>query len=60
MQQQKHPRFCVDLNVNEGWVTSIALNYEDVTLPTQNVMVDYDSVPFRCRACLSWKHRVKE
>lgn len=52
MQQQKHPRFCVDLKVNERWVTSIAIDYEDVTLPTHNVMVDYDNVPFRCRVVL--------
>ena len=54
MQQQKYPRFCANLEVKEGWVTRIAIDYEDVTLPTQNVMVDYDNVPFRCRVCLSW------
>ena len=32
MQQQKHPRFCVDLKVNEGWVTNIALRASSVAL----------------------------
>lgn len=28
-------------------------------LPKQNVMVDNDNFPFRCKVCHSWKHRVK-
>lgn len=30
------------------------------SLPLQIVLVDYDSLPMRCKACLSWMHRVKD
>ena len=56
----KDPRFCVNLMVTKGWVTSIDLESEDGTLPTQKVLVDYDKLPMRCKACQSWKHRVKD
>lgn len=56
----RDPGFCINLNVKEGWVTSIALNSEDGILPTQIIEVDYDTLPFRCRSCLSWKHKVKD
>ena len=56
----KDPRFCINLMVNEGWVTSITLESEDGTGPAQSVTVDYDRMPIRCRACQSWKHRVRD
>ena len=56
----RDPRFCVNLMVSKGWVTSIDLETEDGTLPPQNVLVDYDKLPMRCKACHSWKHRVRD
>ena len=56
----KDPRFCVNLMVTKGWVTSIDLESEDGLLPTQKVFVDYDQLPMRCKACHSWKHKVKD
>ena len=54
----RDPSFCVNLMVNKGWVTSIDLVSDDGTLPPQRVLVDYDRLPMRCKACHSWKHRV--
>lgn len=56
----KDPRFGVNLKVKELWVTSIALSTLEGILPTQNVMIDYDNLPSRCRACFSPKHMVKD
>lgn len=56
----KDPRFCVNLNVNKGWVTSIDLEVEGGILPPQKILVDYDKLPMRCKACHSWKHRVRD
>ena len=56
----KDPRFCINLMVNEGWVTSITLESEEGIGPTQLVIVDYDRMPIRCRTCQSWKHRVRD
>jgi len=56
----KDPRFCVNLMVNEGWITSIELKSEEGTGPPQSVIVDYDKMPIRCRACQSWKHKVRD
>ena len=56
----KDPRFCINLMVNEGWVTSITLESEEGMGPTQSVVVDYDRMPIRCRAYQSWKHRVRD
>jgi hypothetical protein len=54
------PRFCVNLNINEGWVTTIDLEAEGVSAGPQQILVDYDRLPIRCRACQSWKHRVRD
>ena len=56
----RDPRFCVNLIVSKGWVTSIDLQTEDGTLPTQKVIVDYDKLPMRCKTCHSWQHRVRD
>jgi hypothetical protein len=56
----KDPRFCINLAVSEGWVTSIDLETEGGILPVQKVLVDYDKLPMRCKACHSWKHRVRD
>ena len=56
----RDPRFCVNLMVSKGWVTSIDLETENGTLPTQKVIVDYDKLPMRCKACHSWLHRVRD
>ena len=56
----KDPRFCVNLMVTKGWVTSIDLASEDGALPTHKALVDYVKLPMRCKACQSWKHRVRE
>jgi hypothetical protein len=56
----RDPRFCVNLVVSNGWVTTIDLESENGTMPAQKVLVDYDKLPMRCKACHSWKHRVRE
>ena len=56
----RDPRFCVNLMVTNGWVTNIDLESEDGLLPTQKILVDYDKLPMRCKACHSWKHRVRD
>ena len=54
------PRFCVNLKVDKGWVTSIKLESEEEIVPPHEVLVDYDKLPLRCRACHSWKHKVRD
>ena len=49
----KDPRLCVNININEGQVTRIALNYDEGILPPQKTLVDHDKLPCRCRVCLS-------
>ena len=56
----KDPRFCVNLEINKGWATSIELVTEGGILPPQTVVVDYDKLPIRCRVCLSWKHKASD
>ena len=56
----RDPRFCVNLLVSKGWVTSINLETEDGILPTQKIIIDYDRLPMRCKACHNWKHRVRD
>ena len=52
------PRFCVHLKIDEGWVISIDLEAEGGSAVPQQVLVDYDRLSIRCRACQIWKHRV--
>ena len=54
------PRFCVNLKVDKGWVTSIKLESEEEIVPPHEVIVEYDKLPLRCRACHSWKHKVRD
>ena len=54
------PRFCINLKVNKGWVTCIELESKDGISPPHKVLVDYNKLPIRCRACHSWKHKVSE
>ena len=56
----KDPRFCINLEISKGWATSIDLEMENGLMPPQKIMVDYDKLPIRCRACLSWKHKASE
>ena len=56
----KDPRFCVNLKVNEGWVTSIDLEDEGGISTLQKVSVDYDKLPMRCKVCQRWKHKIKD
>lgn len=44
-EDAKDPKFCINLLVSKGWVTSIALESEERILPQQVVDVDYDSLP---------------
>ena len=59
-ESARDPRFCVNLMVNKGWVTSIELETEDGSYPAQKVLVDCDKLPMRCKACHSWKHWVRD
>ena len=59
-ENARDPRFCINLVVSRGWVTSIDLETEGGILPVQKVIVDYDKLPMRCKACHSWKHRVRD
>jgi hypothetical protein len=56
----RDPRFCINLEINKGWVTSIDLECERGILAPQKILVDYDKLPIRCRICLSWKHKANE
>ena len=38
----------------------IKLESEDGISPPHKVLVEYDKLPIRCRACHSWKHKVSE
>lgn len=40
-------------------MSNIALNLEDNITQTQLVVVDYANLPFRCQACHSWNHLIK-
>ena len=59
-ESARDPRFCVNFSVSKGWVTSIDLETEDGILTTQKIIVDYDRLPMRCKACHNWKHRVRD
>lgn len=59
-EDNKDPRFCINLQISNAWVTNIALETENGALPAQVVEVDYDNLPMRCRICLSWKHKAKD
>lgn len=59
-EMARNPRFCVNVKINEGWVTNVELVFEEGDLPTQKVLVDYDKLPIRCKACHNWKHKVKD
>ena len=59
-ESARDPRFCVNLMVSKGWVTSIDLETEDGSLPPQKILVDYDKLPMRCKVCHNWKHRVRD
>ena len=52
-ESARDPRLCVNLLVSKGWVTSIDLETEEGILPTQKIIVDYDRLPMRCKACHS-------
>ena len=49
----KDPRFCINLKVSKGWVTNIDMDGGEDGLPPQRVLVDYDKLPIRCKACHS-------
>lgn len=59
-EDNKDPRFYINLQICSGWVSGIALESEGGTSLPQLVEVDYDNLPMRCRICLSWKHKAKE
>lgn len=59
-EKAKDPRFCINLEISKGWVTSIDLESEEGILPSQRIMVNYDKLPIRCRVCLSWKHKASD
>lgn len=55
----KHPRFCVSINVERGWVTKAELTA--LTLGVLfRAIIDYDSLPIRCRFCISTRHLIGE
>ena len=41
-------------------MTNIDLNSDRGIIPTQNVVVEYDNLPFRCREGASWKYKIKD
>ena len=56
----KDPRFCINLEINKGWATSIDLESNIGILPPQRILIDYDKFPIRCRVCMSWKHKASD
>ena len=59
-ESAKDPRFCINLEISKGWATCIDLEAEGGVVPPQKIIVDYDTLPIRCRSCLSWKHKASE
>ena len=59
-ESTKDPRFCINLEISKGWATSIDLKAEGGIVPSQKILVDYDTLPIRCRSCFSWKHKASE
>lgn len=57
-ENTKDPRFCVNLNINKGWVTNINLESKEGIFLAQKVQEDHDKLPIRCRAYQSWTHKV--
>lgn len=58
-KESKYPKFCINLHFSNGWATNTVLELDEGILPSQAVIVDYDSLPMRCKVCLSWSHKVK-
>lgn len=58
-EDNKDPMLCINLEIGNGWVMTIALESKGEFVPPQVVDVDDDSIPMRCRICLSWKHQAK-
>lgn len=48
-ENAKDPRFCINLEISKGWATSIDLEAKGGVVPSQKILVDYDSLPIRCR-----------
>ena len=59
-ENAKDPRFCINLEISNGWATNIELETEGGILPPHIVLVDYDKLPIRCRVCLSWTHKASD
>ena len=57
-KMERDSRFFANLMVDKGWVTNIDLKPKDGISPSQSVMVDYDKVLIRCKACHSWKYKI--
>ena len=58
MDTTTDPRFCINLQISKGWATNIALEIKKGDAPNQKVVVNYDKLPFICKACPSWQHKV--
>ena len=54
----KHPKFCVSINVEKGWTIEVELTTLTLGILSK-ALIDYDSLPIRCRFCLSTGHLIR-
>ncbi|KAG0623894.1 hypothetical protein M758_3G209300 [Ceratodon purpureus] len=59
--QNKHnrdPRFCVGLDLAQGWPSAIEL--DGLEGKSNTILVNYDQAPVRCKFCYSLRHKVAD
>ncbi|KAG0594516.1 hypothetical protein M758_UG084500 [Ceratodon purpureus] len=54
----RDPRFCVGLDLTQGWPSALAVRGIENQLNT--IIINYDHAPIRCRFCLSLAHKVAD
>ena len=54
-REKKVARILVNINLREGLVESINLDWGPVIIPQ---ILDYENVPFRCRRCHAYGHPI--
>jgi hypothetical protein len=55
----KDPRFCVGLSAGGGWEQSVVVT-NPITKQKHTILIDYNFLPIRCRACGDTTHCLKE
>jgi hypothetical protein len=55
----KDPRFCVGLSAGGGWEPSVVVT-NSTTKKKHTILIDYNFLPIRCRACGDTQHCLKD